>query len=164
MNSAKLTLRPAAQEDVPFLLELRRQTMAAHQLASGLVPSLKEGTRRVLVRFDCAQVILLNQQPVGLLKVCRNGKDWELIQIQLTPSLQGRGFGTQLIRSVIAEAQRAGASLKSHVLNANPARRLYQRLGFTTVTKKAHGIEMRLEPAPQTQAASATPIGIVVEL
>jgi ribosomal protein S18 acetylase RimI-like enzyme len=49
-----------------------------------------------------------------------------------TPSLHGQGFGTQLIQSVITEARHAGASLKLDVLKTNPARRLYERLGFTT--------------------------------
>jgi ribosomal protein S18 acetylase RimI-like enzyme len=106
---------------------------------------LEQDMRRVLFRLDCAQVILLAKQPVGLLKVSRDGKDWDLIQIQLAPSFQGQGFGTELIQSVITEARNAGASLKLDVLKANPARRLYERLGFTVITEKAHIIEMRLK-------------------
>ncbi len=35
-------------------------------------------------------------------------------------------------------------SLKLNVLKANPARRLYERLGFAIVADTAHGFEMRL--------------------
>jgi GNAT superfamily N-acetyltransferase len=133
MNSAQICLRPANQDDVPFLLKLRGQTMNPHLLASGLIPSVEEDMRRVLLRLDCAEVILLANEPVGLLKVSRDGMDWDLIQIQLAPSLQGQGFGAQLIQSVISEARDAGASLKLDVLKANPARRLYERLGFTVI-------------------------------
>lgn len=35
----KLALRPASAADLPFLLELRVQTMTQHQLRSGLVVS-----------------------------------------------------------------------------------------------------------------------------
>ena len=59
MHPAQICLRPAIREDVPFLLQLRCQTMHPHLLASGLIPSLEEDMRRVLLRFDCAQVILL---------------------------------------------------------------------------------------------------------
>jgi len=145
MNPTKVCLRPAIQEDVPFLMELRRQTMHPHLLASGLVPSLEEDMRRVLLRLDCAQVILLANQPVGLLKVSRDANDWDLIQIQLAPSLQGQGFGAQIIESVISEARHAGACLKLDVLKANPARRLYERLGFTVIAETAHLFEMRLK-------------------
>jgi GNAT superfamily N-acetyltransferase len=145
MHPAQICLRPAIREDVPFLLELRCQTMHPHLLASGLIPSLEEDMRRVLLRFDCAQVILLANEPVGLLKVSRDGMDWDLIQIQLTPSLQGQGFGAQLIQSIISQARQAGASLKLDVLKANPARRLYERLGFTTIAETVHLFEMRLK-------------------
>jgi GNAT superfamily N-acetyltransferase len=145
MHPAQICLRPAIREDVPFLLELRCQTMHPHLLASGLIPSLEEDMRRVLLRFDCAQVILLANKPVGLLKVSRDGMDWDLIQIQLTPSLQGQGFGAQLIQSIISQARQAGASLKLDVLKANPARRLYERLGFTTIAETVHLFEMRLK-------------------
>jgi GNAT superfamily N-acetyltransferase len=144
MNPAQICLRPANHEDVPFLLELRRQTMHPHLLASRLIPSLEEDMRRVLFRLDCAQVILLANEPVGLLKVSRDGMDWDLIQIQLAPSLQGQGFGAQIIQSVISEARDAGASLKLDVLKVNPARRLYERLGFTVITETAHLFEMKL--------------------
>jgi GNAT superfamily N-acetyltransferase len=119
--------------------------MHPHLLASGLVPSLEEDMRRVLLRLDCAQVILLANQPVGLLKVSRDANDWDLIQIQLAPSLQGQGFGAQIIESVISEARHAGACLKLDVLKANPARRLYERLGFTVIAETAHLFEMRLK-------------------
>jgi hypothetical protein len=98
INPAQICLRPANHKDVPFLLELRRQTMHPHLLASGLIPSLEEDMRRVLLRLDCAQIILLANQPVGLLKVARDGMDWDLIQIQLARSLHGQGFGAQLIQ------------------------------------------------------------------
>src|SRR6201987_2372762 len=145
MHPAQICLRPAIREALPFLLELRRQTMHPHLLASGLIPSLEEDMRRVLLRLDCAEVILLANEPVGFLKVSRNGMDWDLI-IQLAPSLQGQGFGAQLIQSVISEARDAGASLKLDVLKANPARRLYERLGFTVIADTAHLFEMRLKP------------------
>jgi hypothetical protein len=45
MNPAQISLRPTSKEDVPFLLELRQQTMNAYLIASGLNPSLEEHRR-----------------------------------------------------------------------------------------------------------------------
>lgn len=145
MNPAQICLRTASKEDVPFLLELRQQTMNAYLIASGLNPSLEEHMQRILFRFDCAQIIFLANDPVGLLKVARDGKDWHLIQIQLVPFLQGKGVGTQLIQSVIDQARSTGASIGLNVLKSNPARRLYERLGFSVVTETARGLEMQLQ-------------------
>jgi ribosomal protein S18 acetylase RimI-like enzyme len=145
MPYAPISLRPATEDDVPFLLALRRKTMDAHLVASGIAPSPEEHLRRVLYRLDCAQVVQMAGQAVGLLKVSREGRDWNLIQIQLSQMAQGKGLGTQLIQSVIDEARKAGASLSLGVLKANPAFRLYQRLGFTVVEEGIHSYEMRLE-------------------
>lgn len=106
---------------------------------------MEEDMRRISVRFDCAQVILLDNQPVGLLKVSRDDGDWDLRQIQIAPSLQGQGLGTRLIQSVITEAQHADASLKLKVLRTNPAHRLHARLGFSVFAENAHRIEMRFK-------------------
>jgi len=138
------TLRPATEADVPFLLELRRQTMSAHQLASGLVPSEEERERRVLYSFENARIVLSGGEPVGLLKVRRDGLTWELVQIQLSPSLHGKGVGTALLRALVAEARAAGASLRLSVHRANPARRLYERLGFVVVEERANFYDMEL--------------------
>jgi ribosomal protein S18 acetylase RimI-like enzyme len=133
-----LALRPAREDDVPFLLALREQTMDEHFRASGAEPSRDEHLERVRVRFECAQIIEHEGRPAGLFKVARDGVDWQLIQIQLAPELQGCGVGERLIRELITEARRAGASLSLHVLHANPARRLYERLGFRIVGEGEH--------------------------
>src|ERR1700756_1948035 len=101
MDYLAISLRSAIEEDLPFLLELRQQTMDKYLLASGLRFSVQEHMQRALYRFDCAQIIHIAGEAVGLLKVSRDGKAWCLIQIQLKPTLHGRGLGTQLIQAVI---------------------------------------------------------------
>jgi len=144
MQSDPLSFRQALEADVPFLLALRERTMAGHQLASGVEPSEAERERRVRARFDCAQIILLAGEPVGLLKVIKDGSQWELMQIQLVPERQRAGLGARIVQSVISDARRAGASLTLRVLRANPARQLYERLGFVVVSEGPHSCEMRL--------------------
>jgi ribosomal protein S18 acetylase RimI-like enzyme len=145
MRAAQICLRSATKDDVPFLLVLRQETMDAHLFASGLVPSVEEHLQRVLYRLDCAQIVQVAGDAVGLLKVSRDDGDWCLTQIQLRPGSQGQGLGRQLIQSVIDEARKAGASLRLGVLKANPALRFYQRLGFTVVAESIHAYEMRFE-------------------
>jgi ribosomal protein S18 acetylase RimI-like enzyme len=139
-----LALRAAREDDVPFLLALREQTMDGHFRASGAESSRELHLERVRVRFECAQIIEHEGRPAGLFKVARDGLDWQLIQIQLAPELQGRGVGQRLIGELIAEARRAGATLSLHVLHANPARRLYERLGFRIVGEGEHEYLMQL--------------------
>ena len=114
--------------------------------ASGVELSAEEHLRRVLFRFECAEVVLFDGQPSGLLKVARDGKEWHLIQIQLAPELQGHGLGAWLIEGVLAEAREAGASVELDVVKVNPARRLYERLGFSIVAENQHAFDMRFSP------------------
>lgn len=139
-----LTLRLATESDMPFLLELRRQTMTVHLASSGVTASDADHVDRVRSAFDSANVVLQAGEPVGLLKVVREGRQWKIIQVQLTPSVQGKGIGAMLLRSLIEQVRSEGASLSLSVLRANPARRLYERLGFVIVAETAHAYEMVL--------------------
>lgn len=139
----ELSRRAATEEDIPFLLGLRRKTMDRHLQASGASTSEADHQSRLMYRFECAELLLQGDVPVGLLKVARDGLDWQLIQIQLIPELQGRGLGAELLSEVIAEADAAGATLRLTVLKANPARALYERFGFVVEGESEYQYNMR---------------------
>lgn len=136
--------RPATDGDLPYLMWLRRATMDRHLLASGLAPSDDYHDERLRYRYDCAEVLLSGGRPVGMLKVARSSGCWEIIQIQLDPSLQGQGIGRMLLEEIIAEARAAGVALELKVLTANPARKLYEQLGFATLGTEGSEVRMRL--------------------
>ena len=136
------TLRPATQADLPFLLALRHQTMDAPLIASGGTPSDEAHMQRILFCFEAARIVMIEDKPVGLLKVVRTAPVWDLIQIQVAPDMQGRGLGARLLRGVIDEATAAGAGVKLSVFKVNPARRLYERMGFKPVAETDDAIEM----------------------
>lgn len=143
-----LSFRQAVEADIPFLVELRRVSMRPHEIASGVERSAEQSMERVRQSLEVAQIIEQAGAPIGLLKVLRDGKQWELYQIQLMPQYRGKGIGTRLISTLISEANAAGAVLRLGVLKANPARKLYERLGFVVVSEKAHGYEMQLGAQP----------------
>lgn len=137
-----ISLRAATEQDIDFLLNLRIETMSDHFIAAGITQSKEYHRQRVLLRFDCAKIIIHQHQPVGLLKFTQDHLDWEIIQIQIKPSLQGKGVGSQLLQQVVAEAQKAGASVKLSVFKKNPARYLYERFGFAIVAETNDAFEM----------------------
>jgi [ribosomal protein S18]-alanine N-acetyltransferase len=51
-----------------------------------------------------------------------------LLFVCVDPALRGHGLGTRLIHAAAAQCS---GDIKLHVDHANPARQLYQRLGFT---------------------------------
>ncbi len=59
------------------------------------------------------------------------------------PEFRGRGIGTALVTELFAEADASGRSVSIHVESNNPARRLYERLGFQDVGE--HGVYKLME-------------------
>jgi ribosomal protein S18 acetylase RimI-like enzyme len=139
-----LSFRQATETDIAFLLELRRVTMSSHQVASGVTPTNEERLTRVRAAFECAQIIEFEVKPIGLLKVVRGDAEWQLQQIQLMPEFQRKGLGSAIVGSLIEEARSAGVGLRLHVLKVNPAKRLYERVGFAVERENDHAYEMVL--------------------
>ena len=78
-----------------------------------------------------------------MIKVVRNSDCWKLVQFQLLPQYQGRGIGTKLLEELIADAQANRVAITLSVLKVNPARSLYQRLGFRVTADNERSYEMR---------------------
>lgn len=140
-----VTLRPATTADLPFLENLRRETM--RRIVENHRPwNEAEQRERVLVHFDCAQIIRSGDRDVGLWKVVQRTEEILLCQVQIDPGHQKCGLGTRLIRELQAEANRLGIPITLHVYRSNPALTLYRRLGFETATEDAESLQMAYRP------------------
>ena len=71
--------------------------------------------------------------PIGRLAVDRREANLHLIDIALVPERRGEGVGGAILSDLIAEAETLGFPLTLQVDQANPARWLYERLGFRVV-------------------------------
>ena len=74
--------------------------------------------------------------PLGAIgRVCthRSRSEIRLVDIALLPLYRGCGIGGRCLRSLLTEAAAARQAVTAHVARDNPARRLYERLGFRTV-------------------------------
>jgi ribosomal protein S18 acetylase RimI-like enzyme len=65
------------------------------------------------------------------------------VSVAVRPDARGRGVGTQLLQRLLQRAAESYDSLSLSVSVQNPAIRLYQRLGFTSVTVDAAAMTMR---------------------
>lgn len=80
-------------------------------------------------------VVLVGGVPVGRLYVDRWPAEIRIVDIALLPASCGRGIGGAVLADVLAEADAAGLATSVHVERFNPARRLYERLGFGPVAE-----------------------------
>ena len=135
------TLRDAGPADRPFLLALYASTRSDELAQTGWSPE----TREVFVQMQyqaqqadylrrhpgsVCHIIESDNRPVGRLWVARAVDGLHVLDIALIPALRGCGIGTACLRSVLDEAREAQLDVRLSVLVGNPARRLYERLGF----------------------------------
>ncbi|HEU4963603.1 MAG TPA: GNAT family N-acetyltransferase [Bacilli bacterium] len=76
------------------------------------------------------RLIIFQNVRTGRIIVHRTDEVLTLVDLSLLPAYRNQGIGTRLIRALQDKAAASGLPLRLSVLQANPARRLYQRLGF----------------------------------
>ena len=83
---------------------------------------------------DCAfQVIEIDGAAAGRLYVDRTRDDINVLDIALLAPFRGGGIGTKLLEAILEEARSSLRTVTLHVEQYNPARRLYERLGFRSL-------------------------------
>jgi ribosomal protein S18 acetylase RimI-like enzyme len=93
-------------------------------------------------------VVLVEGEPAGRLYVDRRDDEIRIVDIALLPEHRGHGIGTSLLGELLSEADAARKRVTIHVERLNPARRLYERLGFSVAEDK--GIYLFLERRVRT--------------
>lgn len=143
--STSLIYRKATENDIDYLLNLRMKTMNPHYETSGLSTDRETTLQRVLYQFEKADIILLDNQPIGLLKVDRTFTNIEVLQLQIDPSQQGKGLGKKILSDILEEASLAGKTVSLSVLKTNRAQHLYTSLGFKITGEDEYSYFMETE-------------------
>jgi ribosomal protein S18 acetylase RimI-like enzyme len=142
-------LRPVTGADREFLLELyastRDEELAQVDWEEGARAaflehqfSAQDGHYRSNYPGATLDVIEIDGERAGRLYVYRGGDDIRIMDIAVAPAFRGRGIGTGLLEALMAEARASGRTLSIHVEMQNPARSLYDRLGFVPIGE--HGV------------------------
>jgi ribosomal protein S18 acetylase RimI-like enzyme len=130
-----LTLKPGIVADAERLYQLTEQTMRDYVEATwgewhadvaraGILDDIAHG-RMLIVSADGALV--------GLMSVRDEPTHIHLDKLYIASHFQRRGIGTQLLRELIQRATVEGRPLRLRVLRVNPAKALYERLGFVVI-------------------------------
>ncbi|MDX6512149.1 MAG: hypothetical protein QOE36_1653 [Gaiellaceae bacterium] len=152
-----VALRPAREDDRDFFARVYASTRT-EELA--VVPWSDEQRSAFLAQQFAAQtadyaanyadasfdVVLVDGEPAGRLIVYRRLDEIHIVDIALLPEWRGRGIGTRLLEALQEEAKTAGKPLGIHVEVDNPARSLYDRLGFRQVEERGLYLLMRWVP------------------
>jgi GNAT superfamily N-acetyltransferase len=143
---SEIHLRPATQQDGPFLYHLVKTTMQEYVAQTWGWDEEWQQTY-FWAHFDPAdrQIIVRDGQDIGVFTVEEHADELFIGQIYILPEHQGQGIGTDLIRSALRRGAELGLPVRLRVLRVNPARRLYERLGFvvTEETDTRYSMEAR---------------------
>jgi GNAT superfamily N-acetyltransferase len=100
------------------------------------------------------RIIEWHRCPVGRLWVVPDERSLTVLDISLVPEARGQGIGGDCLRRVQRRAAAAGRDVELQVVAGNPARRLYERLGFRDVG--AAGVRQSMAWTPWPSAAPRT--------
>lgn len=92
------------------------------------------------------QVLEINHQIIGFMKLVSSETEIYLAEIQIIKDYQKQGIGTKLIQSVMQQAQADNKILWLKVIQGNPAKKLYEKLGFTELRKSLYHFIMVNKP------------------
>lgn len=136
--------RPATESDDDFLRQLYKE-LRWDELASIHDWSDEQKTIFLLQQYHAQKshyskayatdseylIIERDNQPIGRIYLYRGAPDdIRIIDIGLLKTERSKGYGQAILHTVFDEARNTGKSVSIHVEAFNPARRLYDRLGF----------------------------------
>jgi len=157
LTQDRVTTRAETAEDETFLRRLNIAVRWNEFAALAIPPAEKVAllqqqydARRTGYRGEFPDadfhVVECGGVPVGRFYVDRRPDTHHLVDIAILPDHCGQGIGTALLREMLAQAGRAGVGVILRVDHLNPAKRLYQRLGFVEIEDLGFDALMRWLP------------------
>lgn len=140
-TSTNTRLRRYTDADIPFMKALYQSTREQELQYTPFSPTqadafIEQQFRAQLSHYnthycnDHFNIIEVESQPAGRLFVDYGSRDIRIVDITLAPSFRRQGLGEFLLAGVIAQSQQLALPVSIHVEHMNPARHLYERLGF----------------------------------
>jgi len=134
------SVREATPEDFDFARDVKLEGLRPYiEKLWGWNDEVEE--RQFRENFDPATATIISSEhgSVGYYELVDRGFELFLAGLYIDARFRGRGLGTAVLRELLAIARARQLPLSLRVLKPNPARRLYQRLGFrVTRATKTH--------------------------
>ena len=95
--------------------------------------------------FDAerVQVVEASGALIGVLDCTVTADELRLDRVAIEPAHQNRGIGTAVVTDLLQQADERGLATTLEVFDLNPARHLYERLGFVEVARDGRKVQMR---------------------
>jgi ribosomal protein S18 acetylase RimI-like enzyme len=140
-----VSFRPARAEDFDYCASLYFAEMEDLNRQLHLDHSVQFASFRRQWELTEVRIITREGVDVGWLQTRMQDETLFLAQLFVAASVQRQGIGTEVMRQLIAEANRARRAVTLGVVKINPALRLYERLGFCITHADERKFYMRRE-------------------
>ena len=142
---ARVTVRNAELIDQTFAYDTRELAMRTYVEQTWGKWNQDEAKIQIAddIRHKRLCIIELDGKPAGMMRIDEHSTHLDIDQLFLRPETQGRGIGTALVKSVLARAETKKLPVRLWVLRVNPARALYERLGFVVFEETAASLHLQ---------------------
>ena len=140
----RITLQQAKAEHYDFALHLYLVTMRPYlQELSAWDEQQQRASFAAQWEREEVRIISIDGKDVGWLQVAELPTEIRLQKFFVSPQYQRSGIGSEVLSNLLAIWRLTGKKIVLKVLKNNPARRLYERLGFLVVAEA--GITFRMK-------------------
>ncbi|SDL02503.1 L-amino acid N-acyltransferase YncA [Nonomuraea maritima] len=148
-------LRPASAADVERVAELRAVVLRPDLERLGRYDEQRV-RRRLRDGFapEHSWLITVGGYFAGSVALRPDGDTYWLEHFYLTPETQGAGIGSAVLRHLLDRCDHEHTPVRLNVLQGSPARRLYERHGFTPETQDEVDVIMLRTPPPAEKGTS----------
>jgi ribosomal protein S18 acetylase RimI-like enzyme len=151
-----LSSRLAEPHDLPFLKRLFLESkaelaasLAGNPIAEGILDMqfrAKTTHYRTVYSNLQEQILVLEGQPIGCLATADEDQRIHIVDISVLEEYRNRRIGTSALTEVLSEASSSGKHVRLSVAIGNPARSLYERLGFKEISRTDTDADMVWTP------------------
>jgi ribosomal protein S18 acetylase RimI-like enzyme len=141
-----VAFRPALPQDFEYCERLYFAEMERIHRELKLDRDLQVASFRRQWDVTQVRIITFDGADIGWLQSTTRDGTYFLGQIFVEAARQQRGIGTAVMNHLIGEATRARRAMTLGVVKSNPAKRLYDRLGFHVIHEDDRKFYMRREP------------------
>ena len=140
-----ITFQTIEEKDQQFVSKVYRRTREKELPFAYLPEEQKSGLLLMQLEAQLAdyernyigakrQIILYNEERVGYIYTWDSKREIRILDISLLPEFQGNGIGGTILNDILKTGKQQHKKVSLHVALGNPAKRLYERLGFVKIS------------------------------
>jgi ribosomal protein S18 acetylase RimI-like enzyme len=140
----RIDLQQATAEHYDFALHLYLLTMRSYLQELGVWDEQQQtASFAAQWKREEVRIISVDGRDVGWLQVAESPTEIRLQKFYVSPQYQRSGIGSEVLSNLLATWRSTGKKIVLRVLKNNPARRLYERFGFSVVAEAGVTFRMR---------------------